>query len=230
MTTLYRAIPALTPEQIERFWSKIDKNGPVPAHRPDLGPCHLWTAGCTPQGYGAFKVGDSNYAAHRVAWTLVNGPISADLLACHHCDNPPCCNLAHLFEGTQADNIADCVRKGRAAHVERHSSVTRPECRPRGDRHPARIHPERLACGDQHYSRLHPERLSRGDQHPARTHPERLARGEANGSAILNSSDVRAIRQRRALKEKVIALAREYGVSTTTIKNICNGTAWGHVI
>jgi hypothetical protein len=35
------------------------------------------------------------------------------LLACHHCDNPPCCNPLHIFAGTHADNHKDRDRKGR---------------------------------------------------------------------------------------------------------------------
>jgi len=42
------------------------------------------------------------------------------MFACHHCDNPPCCNPAHLFEGTNAENMRDSLNKGLAPIGERH--------------------------------------------------------------------------------------------------------------
>jgi hypothetical protein len=51
--------------------------------------------------------------SHRAAWKLTHGPIPDGLQVLHRCDNPPCCNPAHLFLGTQQDNIADMHKKGR---------------------------------------------------------------------------------------------------------------------
>ena len=51
--------------------------------------------------------------AHRIAWMLHTGSYPTDKTIYHTCDNPGCVNPSHLFEGTQQDNIADMVAKGR---------------------------------------------------------------------------------------------------------------------
>src|SRR5690349_13950224 len=55
------------------------------------------------------------WLASRLAYTLGVGPIPDGMCVCHHCDNPRCIRLAHLFVGTQKDNMNDMRRKGRAA-------------------------------------------------------------------------------------------------------------------
>jgi hypothetical protein len=60
-------------------------------------------------------------AAHRVAYELTYGPISDDIDVLHRCDTPVCVNPAHLFLGTQAQNVADMVAKNRQAKGTRNA-------------------------------------------------------------------------------------------------------------
>jgi hypothetical protein len=65
-------------------------------------------------GYGRFDWGGRRRVqAHRAAWMVERGPIPAGMKICHRCDNRTCVRIDHLFLGTQADNIADMVTKGR---------------------------------------------------------------------------------------------------------------------
>lgn len=86
-------------ERLERFL-KID------------GDCWLFTGGRA-HAYGVFWMGGKNHRAHRAAFELYNGRKPNGVLL-HSCDNPLCCNPAHLSEGTQFDNMVDMVRKGRS--------------------------------------------------------------------------------------------------------------------
>lgn len=109
----------------ERFWTKVDVRGPD--------DCWEWMAGKS-KHYGMFWDGEQNIHAHCFAYEVCVGPISVGSECCHTCDNPPCCNPAHLFVGTHTDNMRDAANKGRMAGGERHWMHTRPGRIARGKR------------------------------------------------------------------------------------------------
>lgn len=77
-------------------------------------PDECWPAKNTVKdGYGQVRLGAKMVRAHRLAWTMFNGPIPDGLNVLHACDNPACCNPAHLWLGTQRDNVQDMLRKKR---------------------------------------------------------------------------------------------------------------------
>jgi hypothetical protein len=106
------------PTTEERFWAKVDRNGPIPAHRPELGSCWVWTAGKS-RGYGLFHGFERPWRAHRLSYLLCVGNIPAGLLVLHRCDNPSCVRPDHLFVGTDGVNIRDCIAKERRSPKQR---------------------------------------------------------------------------------------------------------------
>jgi hypothetical protein len=91
-----------------RFWEKVDRG------EPD--ECWPWMGARDPSGYGRFAVGaDRSEKASRIAWRLTNGAVPTGLHILHSCDNPPCCNPAHLRPGTHQENMADRVASNRRA-------------------------------------------------------------------------------------------------------------------
>lgn len=57
--------------------------------------------------------------AHRLSWIIANGDIPPGQIVCHHCDNPKCVRIEHLYLGTHATNSFDCVKRDRQARGER---------------------------------------------------------------------------------------------------------------
>lgn len=98
-----------------RILRRIDTSG-----GPDA--CHPWTGalrkeprlGCMSGNYGLAWLNGKVRRVHRLVWIAEHGePPPATPKVLHSCDNPPCCNLRHLFLGTSKDNSRDMVQKGR---------------------------------------------------------------------------------------------------------------------
>lgn len=97
--------------RIARFWAKVDRSGGPQACWPWLGKKQ------TKSGYGLVCFCRRETTAHRIAYELQTGDLLGERYGLHSCDNPPCCNPAHIVPGTQADNIADMIAKGRKVVV-----------------------------------------------------------------------------------------------------------------
>jgi hypothetical protein len=110
----------------DRLWAKVDKNGPVPDYRPDLGQCWLFT-GSAPHGYGRIKLTGErrNVHAHRVAYEAKVGPIPDGMVIDHLCRVKRCVNPAHLEVVTPGEN----VRRGIVGQINRARAWTQPACK-----------------------------------------------------------------------------------------------------
>jgi hypothetical protein len=160
----------LTPKLIRRFRPKVDTTA-----GPDQ--CWPWIGKTQNGGYGVLWFGgktNTTFYAHRLAYLLETGIDPHGRAVCHRCDNPPCCNPAHLFLGTIADNTQDMMTKGRW-----------------------------------------------------RRPPQ--AKGVQIASAKVNEAIVRDIRRRAAGGASSAVLGREYGLDSSSVRQIVRRETWAHV-
>lgn len=101
----------ISQKHIDRFWSKVNIG--------KESDCWEWHAAVSHNGYGQCTVDGESIRAHRFSYILAHGDIPAGMNVCRKCDNPRCVNPAHLWVGTQADNIRDRQRKGRSKNIGR---------------------------------------------------------------------------------------------------------------
>jgi hypothetical protein len=119
-----------TPSFIERFWSKVDKSGPVPDYRPDLGPCWIWTSYLNANGYACIWVGSKTdgsrrlLLSHRVSHETMIGLIPPKYHVDHLCRVRACVNPAHIEAVTHRENIM----RGTAPEVTRARAAAQTHC------------------------------------------------------------------------------------------------------
>lgn len=135
-------------DDAERFWQGVDKRGEQ--------ECWPWqralTGGRSGKAYGLFtrsrrSPGSRNIYAHRMAYCVANSiapeTLPTSTVIRHRCDNPVCCNPAHLEPGTQADNAKDMAIRGRSRRGELATGAVLTEV-------DVETIKGRLACGDLH--------------------------------------------------------------------------------
>lgn len=117
---------------VGRFWKHVDKLS--------QNECWNWNADCYKSGYGRFYVDGKPKRAHRWIYQYLKGQLPKTIYVCHSCDNPRCVNPAHLFIGTQSDNMLDCSKK-RRLYSQRHpekswlNSEQAKKLKPKGEEH-----------------------------------------------------------------------------------------------
>jgi len=175
----------------ERFWKTVEVS--------ESSACWVWKGRKTPSNYGLFGVNGRDYRANRIALLLSTGELDEELFAIHSCDNPPCCNPAHIRAGTHMDNMRDkCARS-------------------------------RCPSGASHHFHLHPERVARGKRSGKYTKPEKTPRGESHGCSKLTELQVIEIRQRSDAGEKGRYLAGCFNVTEGTISEVVLRKTWTHI-
>ena len=93
----------------ERFFTKVSKTS----------NCWLWTGYRKHNGYGQSWANGKKVLAHRLSYEIHTGASPGAARVLHHCDNPPCVNPAHLYLGTMADNMRDCLLRGRHGNTKK---------------------------------------------------------------------------------------------------------------
>lgn len=92
------------PDERDRYWAQVQRG-------PD---CWLWIGKLNPNGYGTTGWQGNTRLAHRVALMMLDVPLVAGAMVCHHCDVRRCVNPDHLYVGDALSNVADMYARGRA--------------------------------------------------------------------------------------------------------------------
>jgi hypothetical protein len=119
MTNVAEKEEGASPRVCAKFWEWTAK--------ADDDSCWTWVGEKVPAGYGQLRFTTNHrkwsLRAHRVSWMIANGPIPDGMLILHKCDNRACVNPAHLFLGTDMDNVVDRLVKRRQPRGYRNAAA-----------------------------------------------------------------------------------------------------------
>lgn len=105
-----RNIPLRLQLRSDDFWNRVDVKKPS--------ECWKYRGCKDSHGYGWLTFCNRQIRASRLAWMISNKlDVPQGKVVLHKCDNPPCCNPAHLYLGTQKDNVRDMLVRGRYPSV-----------------------------------------------------------------------------------------------------------------
>ena len=194
--------------------------------------CMEWQLSRDGKGYGVLVFKGKHYPAQRLIYMLTNGLQELDpkIGVLHRCDNPPCVNPAHLFLGSQQDNLADMVAKGRKYTKVSSADVV-------DMRNMYRSGASCLAISKRfHLSDVQTTCIVTG-RNWAHIPGACVLRHDLTGACVpkLNVAKARAIRRKfngmsgKYLMKKCEVLAEEYDVSSGTIRNIILRLTWKEV-
>ena len=114
----------------ERFFSRINRNGPVPAFRPDLGSCHIWLGTILDSGYGVYWNAGVPELAHRLVYQVTkHRRLKKGKQIDHLCRVRACVNPNHLEAVTCKVNLlrgfGSAAMNARKTHCKRGHKFTR---------------------------------------------------------------------------------------------------------
>lgn len=211
----------------ERFFARLPTC-------PDANGCWPWQGSPTVHGYGQISTGsrsDGSHTmakAHRVSWLIHCGPLPRDLIVRHKCDNRRCVNPVHLELGSMADNNRDMLVRLRAKtritpnlvqviHAERRAGARLKEL---ARSHSLSVCTIRLI--------LHGKTWKTRGNDSATVLPPRRRTGGSHPQARLTLDQVREMRSLFLRGETAASLARKFGVTSTTARNIVHYRTWNH--
>lgn len=229
----------------DRFWSHvtIGEEG-----------CWVWTASIQNNGYGMTSTAGErkSITAHRASWRLAHGEIPPGMCVLHTCDNRKCVNPAHLWLGTQKENVHDMMKKGR--RVQGHALQLRGHMSPHAKLTLAQVSEIRAGylagkgtkdlAAEYGVGHVTVWQILEGRRYKDGYTPElgrkikiardalyskNAARGERQRCAKLTSEIVLSMRRRAAEGVPLKDMATEYGISRGNASLVVSGKTWAHV-